>query len=630
MQWLIWLATTAAVIGGVRMFNSLPPPTRNRYMAQIQNVMDDVASKRGVITAIVIYFVLKFVYHVGLLGCVELAVLVFFVQYQYRKSERHRQSTIHAMQLALRNPAAAASVLGPYIPTWVTFPGVEKTIWLNTMVREMWPHMSQALDGTTEGWIQYYLDYYKPGFLSALKVSKCKFGPRPLDITGVEIHNNTPNETILDFHMQWNASDCDIRILAGMGLVDLEVIVCDLQLECVLRCIFGPYVNKWPCFAALSYSFVGKPRIDFQLKAARLSLDAIPGLSTWLDGFLRDTLSWCMVYPKRIVTPMIADFDKSTMGSSADPIGYLALTLECCTDLPKNVFMAPMALVETSVTGVLNESVKTPAERATPNPKFDATFKLQIYDKSATLRMAVYNTRNVTGDEFIGEATLSVEPIIDGKGVKHSTVKLADTNVRSGNDLGSITFSAVFTAYEKPATEAAAAADGQTTPRVGVESRARGGSAESAASGGGSVSSLDRKGPSVPRSRPSDLTTRSSAATLFVHLIGCANLKNVESIGKSDPYVVFGIGSRTTRSTTVPNCLDPVWWKDFKLDTTSASTDLLNVAVWDEERVGTDRIIGKVDIPLHTVLKNNGRMKHTWNLSPQGTITMELKLLLTS
>ncbi|CAK4084018.1 unnamed protein product [Aphanomyces euteiches] len=73
--------------------------------------------------------------------------------------------------------------------------------------------------------------------------------------------------------------------------------------------------------------------------------------------------------------------------------------------------------------------------------------------------------------------------------------------------------------------------------------------------------------------------------------------------GKSDPYVVFSIGSQRFKSETINKCLDPVWKDnpifDFDLTQDDLFTQVLDIQVFDSDHgLSADDLIGTLSIPL--------------------------------
>ncbi|RHY32624.1 hypothetical protein DYB32_002377 [Aphanomyces invadans] len=96
-----------------------------------------------------------------------------------------------------------------------------------------------------------------------------------------------------------------------------------------------------------------------------------------------------------------------------------------------------------------------------------------------------------------------------------------------------------------------------------------------------------------------------TAPWLFrVQLHNAKNLVAADSVfmgGKSDPYVVFTIGSIQRKSTMQRITLDPVWYNeiyDFDLTRGTCATAVLDVQVFDFDKFSADELIGSVQIPL--------------------------------
>jgi Ca2+-dependent lipid-binding protein len=116
---------------------------------------------------------------------------------------------------------------------------------------------------------------------------------------------------------------------------------------------------------------------------------------------------------------------------------------------------------------------------------------------------------------------------------------------------------------------------------------------------------------------------------LCIHLDNCANLKNVDMMGKSDPYVTFRLGSNKVKSDVVDNNLNPKYNADFQMEFANAQLDVLHVEVYDHDtlKIGKSTLLGNISISLEEVFHSNSCVKNTWPLTPQGSITMELRML---
>ena len=90
-----------------------------------------------------------------------------------------------------------------------------------------------------------------------------------------------------------------------------------------------------------------------------------------------------------------------------------------------------------------------------------------------------------------------------------------------------------------------------------------------------------------------------------IHFINAQNLRNMETLGKSDSYVrVLQSGVEKARTVTFKNNLDPTWDEVHYIPMHS-ERERLTLEVMDEESIGKDRSLGHVDIAAaHYVRKS--------------------------
>ncbi|PSS11736.1 Synaptotagmin-4 like [Actinidia chinensis var. chinensis] len=85
---------------------------------------------------------------------------------------------------------------------------------------------------------------------------------------------------------------------------------------------------------------------------------------------------------------------------------------------------------------------------------------------------------------------------------------------------------------------------------------------------------------------------------LTVTVVKANDLKNMEMIGKSDPYVVVHIRPLfKVKSKVVENNLNPVWNQTFELIAEDKETQCLVLEVFDQD-IGQDKRLGIVKLPL--------------------------------
>ncbi|MCO5548086.1 hypothetical protein L7F22_001543 [Adiantum nelumboides] len=85
---------------------------------------------------------------------------------------------------------------------------------------------------------------------------------------------------------------------------------------------------------------------------------------------------------------------------------------------------------------------------------------------------------------------------------------------------------------------------------------------------------------------------------LKVKVVRAQNLKNMEMIGKSDPYVVAYVRVLFPATTkVVENNLNPKWDEEFYFDVEDQETQALVFQVYDKD-IGTDKLLGAATYPL--------------------------------
>ncbi|CAK6974608.1 multiple C2 and transmembrane domain-containing protein 1 isoform X2 [Scomber scombrus] len=88
-----------------------------------------------------------------------------------------------------------------------------------------------------------------------------------------------------------------------------------------------------------------------------------------------------------------------------------------------------------------------------------------------------------------------------------------------------------------------------------------------------------------------------------IALIEGRNLIPMDHNGLSDPYVKFRLGPQKYRSKTVPKTLSPQWREQFDLHLYEESGGVLEITVWDRDTGRRDDFIGRCQLDLSTLAK---------------------------
>ncbi|XP_054612484.1 multiple C2 and transmembrane domain-containing protein 1-like isoform X2 [Dunckerocampus dactyliophorus] len=88
-----------------------------------------------------------------------------------------------------------------------------------------------------------------------------------------------------------------------------------------------------------------------------------------------------------------------------------------------------------------------------------------------------------------------------------------------------------------------------------------------------------------------------------IALIEGRDLVPMDPNGLSDPYVKFRLGQQKYRSKTVPKTLNPQWREQFDLHLFEETGGVLEVTVWDHDTACRDDFIGRCQLDLSSLAK---------------------------
>ncbi|CUG88487.1 Ca2+-dependent lipid binding protein, putative [Bodo saltans] len=537
--------------------------------------------------------------------------------YCFHNTRKKHMDTIFNLQTALQDPDTARRIMGKHLPAWLCFSQPEKTAWLQTLINNMWPNIAEAVRNDVMASVNVLLESYRPKMiLNSLKLSVFQLGDIPIVIDGVSA-SLSGNDSVIDLFFHWNGNS-DIHLVAeALGGVEVEAVICNLQYQSVARIFLGPHCSAWPCFGCFSVTFVGKPVLDFNIKAAKIPLEAIPGFSSWLRGFVEQMLAWSLTYPNRLVFPLFSDVGSMRlMERTVDPIGRLTVRIIEAQEIPETFFQTRKTYVQGTRS---NGDPKTAVTKRTSksitgkNPKYDETISFSVYnapnERIELALMADETKPPVIGnmlikDNVIGFMILSVSSLLDG-GQEGRTLKVSKRLVNPAKttaNVGSLTVETTFSPFvnqddndmlgeaddaigaamfgeedssgalvmsENPTLEEAA----RNAPSVSGLSSANFG-ASSASFEPGNPTGVRKRSSSAGKLRRSIVTGKAIRGLLVVNIISCANLPKIDMIGSSDPYVKLRLHNQMEQTAHVKDNLNPVFNVQKQFDVNDVVRDI--------------------------------------------------------
>ena len=92
-----------------------------------------------------------------------------------------------------------------------------------------------------------------------------------------------------------------------------------------------------------------------------------------------------------------------------------------------------------------------------------------------------------------------------------------------------------------------------------------------------------------------------------VNLVKAKDLIKGDMFGKSDPYAVLKFGSQKDKTPVVKNSQNPEWNHESTFETPDGPDQTLNIEVFDSDKIGKDKSLGKLDLDVQDLLDNNGQ-----------------------
>ncbi|KAK5851537.1 hypothetical protein PBY51_023084 [Eleginops maclovinus] len=199
------------------------------------------------------------------------------------------------------------------------------------------------------------------------------------------------------------------------------------------------------------------------------------------------------------------------------------------------------------------------------NPVWDEKTTLILDCLSDPLYVKVFDYDFGLQDDFMGSAYLYLESLEQQRSIP-VTLVLKDPQ-HLDQDLGSLELSVTLTPKDSPLEER----------RDSTQQSLR-------------LSELHRK-------------SQLWRGIVSIALIEGRSLTPMDPNGLSDPYVKFRLGHQKYRSKTVPKTLSPQWREQFDLHLFEETGGVLEITVWDRDTGRRDDFIGRCQLDLSTLSK---------------------------
>lgn len=473
------------------------------------------------------------------------------------------------------------------VPSWVTFQDKEKVEWLNTIVNEAWPMYDRAVCQMVKETVEPIMDQYKPpGLVKSIYFKTLTFGEAPIRLNDVWVEDEGDNHVLLEVGFRW-AGDANIAICVELmgGAARMVPRVSNLSVAGTFRIILSPLVPTIPCFGAAVISLRKPPLIHFSLDFAGAGASAV---KMWLDPFLRDTLASLLVWPNRIVVPMLPENQTGSLDHlKLRHVGLLVVEVVEAKDLHKqDVFGKADPLVELWTQSTHKEQTKHVKHTLTPHWN-DTKYCLVQEPKTQSLHVELADHDAINLKDMAKSLNV-VKSFKDSMG-KHSFMARSSVPIRQY--------------YDRP---------GESVDSWHELGKNEWYDDEGTGEGCGQ---LRLKITYWPFDKLYSEPRHAKTGAVLVTLKSATNIPAADPNGLSDPYVVFTLQKETKQSAVQLRTLTPAW--EEKHDWTRVPVkETLKVELWDEDKFNGDDKLGFVEIDIESEIASskNGTAYKRWFL----------------
>lgn len=189
------------------------------------------------------------------------------------------------------------------LPSWITFPDVERSCWLNLALEKLWPHIDAATCSILRNVVEYHLQraIRGKGGVHSVVFNNLSLGLKPPFIGGVRSFKHQGDSVICDVELRWVAAavaELGVQLLGGGA--SLPVRADSLTARGVFRLTLGPLVGQFPLFEAIDVQLTLPLDMDFALKVAGNDLTAWSGVEGVLSKAIRQAVNSIFLFPNKL------------------------------------------------------------------------------------------------------------------------------------------------------------------------------------------------------------------------------------------------------------------------------------------------------------------------------------------
>jgi len=348
------------------------------------------------------------------------------------------------------------------LPTWVTFPDVERAEWVNLVLRKVWPKFEEITNQVAKLLVEPKVNEILKRLsikglnletLSGFKIKQVVLGNIPARVQGIKVYerNVARDELVVDVELMYAG---DARVKFALQGLDCEIN--QVTFRGTVRLVLKPLMSVMPIVGGLELFFLSLPSLDFNLGGIAAAGD-LPGFSNLIRIVLDAILRRGFVWPNRfhMFLPLKeVETAKSSNFPMTSPQGVFCVGVREGSDLVKKDKHLIGGKSDPYVVLKVGESKISFQDQyvdSDVNPlwNYEAHFPME-QPEGLSLQLEVFDFDAGSEDDFLGQTSLEISSVVEN-GPFEDWVTLEDTKH------GSVHLVGIWRAIrEKPSDQGAA------------------------------------------------------------------------------------------------------------------------------------------------------------------------------
>jgi len=546
-----------------------------------------------------------------------LLVIGWVLTHNIFSTEEYSPSDRYIAQNNLNDPRVLKAILdldypGAGLPSWVSFGDMEKTVFINSVIEKLWPHIAKVVPGLVTEKVGPILQKSA----SAIKLETIDIGTLPLVIRGIKSYPTTRDEIVTDIDIAF-ISNSEFGVALMKDNSPMKVLLKNFSLSGIVRVMLEPLMDVIPCIGSVSISFVEKPRIRFDIDAMKMPVTSVPGFHKWLGVLVREQIVSMMLWPKRVTVPISGEEgDGSAPVAQRVPQGVLKVLVIEGTEFPKmDVIGKCDPLLKISLG---EQEFETKAVHNTLRPKWNEQFEFEVFDLCLDhLVVSAYDV-DVLEKEYIGKFEVSLSSLQPFQ-TKSLWMPFQD------NPSGKVSLEMHYIPLNEPPMHPVSYSATEQMDFHDMDEHHVGENHETKEDVAPQTSTLAAQESSLSSASDNRFSPLKEGVDQFTKLY--VTVCNVDlPAPKNQVFVTMRLGQQEKESTQKKRSSSPVFNEEFRFNVADMGTDVLYVAVWSQ-KLFQKKLLGEVkvqvkELPLQT------QVDEDMNFSNEGgSIRLKMKVI---